>query len=45
MQLTPSWALYRSETRGFDPEEQRWKRNKAGAIVEIEYKASDSGCG
>lgn len=43
---TPSWALYQSKERGFDPTENRWKRNKTtGAMVEIEYKASDSGCG
>eukprot|EP00602_Paraphysomonas_sp_CaronLab_P003725 CAMPEP_0185034264 /NCGR_PEP_ID=MMETSP1103-20130426/23970_1 /TAXON_ID=36769 /ORGANISM="Paraphysomonas bandaiensis, Strain Caron Lab Isolate" /LENGTH=671 /DNA_ID=CAMNT_0027570847 /DNA_START=237 /DNA_END=2252 /DNA_ORIENTATION=- len=45
MAKTPSWALYKSAERGFDPVESRWRRNKAGAIVEIEYKASDSGCG
>jgi len=42
---TPEWAHYRSEERGFDPVEQRWRRNKAGAVVEIEYKSSESGCG
>ena len=42
---TPSWALYQSSSHGFDPIEQRWRRNKAGTIVDIEYKASESGCG
>lgn len=45
MERTPDWALYQSETHGFDPDESRWKRNKAGVIVPIEYKSSDSGCG
>lgn len=45
MAPTPTWALYQSEAHGFDPVEQRWKRNKAGALVEIEYKSSESGCG
>ncbi len=42
---TPEWALYKSTERGFDPKEQRWRRNQAGVIVENEYKASSSGCG
>lgn len=43
---TPHWALYKSEERGFDPVEKRWYRNKAtGAVVEIPYEASESGCG
>ena len=29
----------------FDPKESRWKRNKAGNIVAVDYKSSDSGCG
>ena len=37
--------LFKSQEHGFDPEESRWKRNKAGALVAIEYKSSDSGCG
>lgn len=46
MAETPYWALYKSATRGFDPEEQRWHRNKAtGAVTEIPYEASESGCG
>lgn len=45
MAPTPHWALYHSEERGFDPVENRWKRNKTGALVEIEYKSSESGCG
>ncbi len=45
MAATPTWALYQSQEHGFDPVENRWKRNKAGALVEIEYKSSDSGCG
>ena len=45
MAPTPSWALYKSEEHGFDPVESRWKRNKAGALVPIEYKSSESGCG
>lgn len=42
---TPDWALYKSPERGFDPIESRWRRNKAGAVVENEYKPSSSGCG
>jgi len=42
---TPDWALYQSSTQGFDPEEQRWRRNKQGSMVVNEYKSSDSGCG
>ena len=34
-----------SAERGFDPEEQRWRRNKAGERVAVEYKSSESGCG
>jgi wyosine [tRNA(Phe)-imidazoG37] synthetase (radical SAM superfamily)/flavodoxin len=45
MEPTPSWAYYKSEARGFDPIENKWKRNKAGAVVPIDYKASSSGCG
>jgi len=45
MAITPEWALYKSKEHGFDPEESRWKRNKAGALVLNEYKSSDSGCG
>ncbi|CAE7549070.1 tyw1, partial [Symbiodinium microadriaticum] len=45
MAATPDWALYQSAERGFDPVENRWKRNKTGALVEIEYKSTDSGCG
>ena len=42
---TPHWALYQAPERGFDPVENRWRRNKAGALVEREYKSSESGCG
>lgn len=42
---TPCWAIYQSPERGFDPIESRWRRNKAGATVEIEYKSTESGCG
>ena len=45
MAETPSWALYQSQERGFDPIENRWKRNRQGIVVEIEYRSSDSGCG
>lgn len=45
MALTPDWARYQSSTRGFDPQEQRWRRNKAGVLVENEYEATESGCG
>jgi tRNA wybutosine-synthesizing protein 1 len=46
MQITPEWALYKSNERGFDPVEQRWHRNKTtGVVVEIPYEASESGCG
>lgn len=43
---TPDWAIYKSKERGFDPNEQRWRRNQlTGALVENEYKPSSSGCG
>lgn len=43
---TPSWAVYQSAERGFDPIEQRWRRNKlTGAQEEIPYQSTDSGCG
>ena len=45
MAPTPSWALYQSNERGFDPIENRYRRNKQGQLVERDYKASDSGCG
>ena len=42
---TPDWALYQSNEKGFDPVDNRWRRNKKGKIVERNYKSSDSGCG
>ncbi len=47
MVATPEWAVYKNQlnTRGFDPDENRWKRTKTGKMVEIDYKASESGCG
>lgn len=45
MAPTPDWALYKSHERGFDPKESRFRRTKTGALVEVEYKSSDSGCG
>jgi hypothetical protein len=44
---TPEWAVYKNNlnTKGFDPEESRWKRTKTGKMVEIDYKSSESGCG
>lgn len=45
MAPTPHWAVYQSKERGFDPVESRWKRNKKGNLVEIDYKATESGCG
>ena len=42
---TPSWALYQSSERGFDPDESRFKKNKQGVLVENDYKPSGSGCG
>ena len=45
MAPTPAWATYKSETRGFDPAESRYKRTKTGKMVPIEYKSSESGCG
>ena len=44
MAPTPSWAMYQSEEKGFDPIEKRWRR-KNGKIVANEYKPSESGCG
>ncbi len=45
MAITPQWALYKSTERGFDPEEQRFRKNKAGVLVPNDYKPSGSGCG
>ena len=45
MAPTPDWAVYKSRERGFDPNESRWKRNKTGDLVEIDYQATESGCG
>ena len=45
MAETPYWAVYQSAEKGFDPIETRWKRNKKGELVEIQYQATDSGCG
>eukprot|EP00937_MAST-01D_sp_MAST-1D-sp2_P005942 g5942.t1 len=45
MAPTPKWALYDAPEQGFDPVETRFRRTKTGKMVEIEYKASDSGCG
>ena len=45
MAKTPAWALYNSSERGFDPAEQRFRRNKAGVLVPNEYRPSGSGCG
>ncbi len=42
---TPPWALYKSESRGFDPEEVRWHRARKAAGQAAEYEATDSGCG
>eukprot|EP01040_Poterioochromonas_malhamensis_P000586 gene586-626_t len=43
---TPSWAVYQSKERGFDPKEQRWRRNKGNGEVEsIPYEPTESGCG
>ncbi len=42
---TPAWAMYNAEEAGFDPVDMRWRRNKGGGVSEIEYKASESGCG
>lgn len=46
MAKTPDWAVYQSKERGFDPVEQRWRRNKVtGAEETIPYEPSESGCG
>ncbi|CAK5213266.1 unnamed protein product [Aphanomyces euteiches] len=42
---TPAWAVYNAPEAGFDPVEQRFRRTKEGKVVEIEYTATDSGCG
>ena len=42
---TPRWAVYGAEERGFDPEENRYRKNRKGDTVEISYKSSESGCG
>jgi hypothetical protein len=38
------WALYQSKERGFDPKQSRYRKNRTGNLVEVEYKSSDSGC-
>ncbi len=46
MAKTPDWAVYQSAERGFDPIEQRWRRNRASGIPEeIPYQSTESGCG
>ncbi|DAZ95897.1 TPA: hypothetical protein N0F65_012608 [Lagenidium giganteum] len=45
MAPTPSWAVYDSPEKGFDPVETRFRRTKDGKVVEFEYTATDSGCG
>lgn len=45
MAVTPEWALYQSQEKGFDPSEARWRRNKLGGMVENAYQPSGSGCG
>ncbi|KAF0685001.1 Aste57867_23030 [Aphanomyces stellatus] len=42
---TPAWAVYNAPEAGFDPIETRFRRTKEGKVVEIEYTATDSGCG
>ncbi|OQR86498.1 tRNA wybutosine-synthesizing protein [Achlya hypogyna] len=42
---TPHWAVYDAPEAGFDPIETRFRRTKEGKVVEIEYTATDSGCG
>lgn len=42
---TPAWATYNAAEGGFDPIEMRWRRKQDGGVAEIEYKASESGCG
>ena len=41
---TSEWALYQSKERGFDPKQSRYRKNRTGNLVEVEYKSSDSGC-
>jgi len=42
---TPDWALYQSKEKGFDPVENRWRRNNAIKGEEEKYVPSESGCG
>mmetsp|Transcript_47801 Transcript_47801/g.108475 ORF Transcript_47801/g.108475 Transcript_47801/m.108475 type:complete len:341 (+) Transcript_47801:118-1140(+) len=42
---TPDWALAGAAEEGFDPLESRVRRNRKGQEVEVDYKASESGCG
>ena len=45
MAPTPAWAVYDAAERGFDPREARWRRTREGGVAELDYKASESGCG
>ncbi|RHY28448.1 hypothetical protein DYB25_005855 [Aphanomyces astaci] len=42
---TPAWAVYNAPEAGFDPIETRFQRTKECKVVEIQYTATDSGCG
>jgi len=42
---TPAWALAGAAEGGFDPVESRVRRNRKGAVVPVDYKSSESGCG
>lgn len=44
MAPTPSWAVYESKERGFDPVEVRWKRGDK-ADPSLVPEANESGCG
>ncbi|KAJ3116903.1 S-adenosyl-L-methionine-dependent tRNA 4-demethylwyosine synthase [Phlyctochytrium bullatum] len=42
---TPEWAVFGAREEGFDPIDSRYRKNRDGKLVEIEYKSSESGCG
>ncbi|KAJ3106970.1 S-adenosyl-L-methionine-dependent tRNA 4-demethylwyosine synthase [Phlyctochytrium planicorne] len=42
---TPQWAVFGAAEEGFNPVDTRYRKNKEGKTVEIDYKSSESGCG
>ncbi|KAJ3211744.1 S-adenosyl-L-methionine-dependent tRNA 4-demethylwyosine synthase [Dinochytrium kinnereticum] len=42
---TPEWAAFGAPEEGFDPVDLRYRKNRDGKLVELQYKSSESGCG